>query len=244
LRRFFIDRPLNSVPLTISGEDAHHISHVLRLQPGDKIILVAPENQTGLAVITGIGKDTIHLDLQEQIAEEREAKIQVTLVQGLPKSDKMDYIVQKAVELGVYEFIPAVTVHSVVKYDVHKKLEKVKRWQKIASEAAKQCQRTTMPVVQAIKSLPEIIAGLDSDALIIMLYEGEAPQGLKQTLREEAADKYVLLVGPEGGFSPEEVSLCEARGAHIVTMGRRILRTETAAVTAAALVMYECGDLG
>jgi 16S rRNA (uracil1498-N3)-methyltransferase len=244
LRRFFINQPLDILPLTISGADAHHISHVLRLTPGDKITLITPEKEVGIAVITSIEKDIIYLSLEEKLAEKREADIQISLVQGLPKSDKMDYIVQKAVELGVYEIIPMAAEHSVVKYDANKKLERVKRWQKIASEAAKQCKRTIMPVVQGIKSLAEILAGLDDDAVIIMLYEGQVPKGLKETLRELRAGKYVLLIGPEGGFSPEEVRHCAAHKAQIVTMGPRILRTETAAVTAVALVMYECGDLG
>lgn len=244
MRRFFIDKPLNSLPLTISGADAHHISHVLRLRAGDKITLVAPEKESGVAVITNIEKEAVYLELEEIISEQREAAVRVSLVQGLPKSDKMDYIVQKAVELGVYEVIPLAAEHSVVKYDAHKKVDKVKRWQKIASEAAKQCKRAIMPVVQDIKSLSEILSGFENDTIIIMLYEGEAPRSLKEILREPKAGNYALLIGPEGGFSQEEVLLCMKRKAEVATMGPRILRTETAAVAAVSVVMYECGDLG
>ncbi|MCE5287014.1 MAG: 16S rRNA (uracil(1498)-N(3))-methyltransferase [Pelosinus sp.] len=244
MRRFFIDQPLSSLPLVITGADAHHISHVLRLMPGDKVTLIAPQEEVGIAVITSMEKEAVRLNLQEKIVEEREAPLHITLVQGLPKSDKMDYIVQKTVELGVCEIIPLAAEHSVVKYDDHKKLDRVKRWQKIASEAAKQCKRTIMPVVESVQNLAEILAGLADDTVIIMLYEGEVSIGLKQTLHACKASKYVLLIGPEGGFSPEEVFLCKAHKAQVVTLGPRILRTETAAVAAVALLMYECGDLG
>lgn len=244
MRRFFIDKPLMSLPLEICGDDAHHIAHVLRMQPGEELTVIAPGQEVGIAVITAIEKDAIRLALQKRVAEEREAAIQISLVQGLPKSDKMDYIVQKAVELGVHEIIPMVAEHSVVKYDSVKKTERVKRWQKIATEAAKQCRRTTTPIVQGVQSLPQILGGLADDAVLIMLYEGQVQQGLKRTLTQCQASKYVLLVGPEGGFSPQEVALCEARQVQVVTMGPRILRTETAAVAAVAVVMYQCGDLG
>jgi 16S rRNA (uracil1498-N3)-methyltransferase len=244
VRRFFIDKPLDAWPLIISGTDAHHISHVLRLTIGDKITVVAPSQEVGVAQITSMEKDAVYLTLEEKLSEEREASIQISLVQGLPKSDKMDYIVQKAVELGVYEVIPLAAEHSVVKYDAHKKSDKVMRWQKIASEAAKQCKRTLMPIVKDVQKLPDILAGFAADTVVIMLYEGKVPKGLKQALSEKKAGKYALIIGPEGGFSPDEVLLCEKHEAQIVTMGPRILRTETAAVAAVALVMYECGDLG
>lgn len=244
MRRFFIAMPLEAAPLIISGDDAHHISHVLRMQAGDKLTLIAPDEEVGVAVITGIEKDTVQLSLEKKITEAQEASVQITLAQGLPKSDKMDYIVQKTVELGVHKIIPMAAEHSVVKYDAAKKIERVKRWQKIASEAAKQCRRTTMPVVANIQSLSEIVEGVDEGTVLIMLYEGQVQKGLKETLQALKSSKYVLLVGPEGGFSKAEADLCTARKAQVVTMGPRILRTETAAVAAVAALMYECGDLG
>lgn len=243
LRRFFIDSPLQA-ELSIQGQDAQHISKVLRLQVGEQIIVVAPDGSTGTAQIASISIDKVMLSLQETIAEEKEASIDVYLAQGLPKSDKMDYIVQKAVELGIKGIYPMEAEHSVVQYDHAKKTARCQRWQKIAAEAAKQCGRTAVPVVEPIAGLASILAAVDADTIVIMLYEGQAAQGLKQTLAHHKAEKYVLLVGPEGGFSAKEVALCQTHGACIVTLGPRILRTETAALAGVAMVMYEYGDLG
>lgn len=243
LRRFFIDAPLE-VEMSIQGQDARHISRVLRMQVGDSIVVVAPDGSAGIATITSIAVDTIVLALQETIIEDKEAPVNVYLVQGLPKSDKMDYIVQKAVELGVKGIYPMAAEHSVVQYDQAKKNKRLERWQKIAVEASKQCGRAVIPIVEPIASLATILTTLDAETVILMLYEGQTAQGLKQVLAEHHAKNYVLLVGPEGGFSRQEVALCQSHGAHIVTLGPRILRTETAALAGVSIVMYEYGDLG
>lgn len=243
MRRFFIDSPLQA-EMSIQGQDAHHISKVLRLQVGDGIIVVAPDGSAGTAQISDISIDKVMLVLQETIAEQKEAPVDVYLAQGLPKSDKMDYIVQKAVELGIKGIYPMAAEHCVVQYDETKKKARCQRWQKIAVEAAKQCGRTVVPVIEPIAGLAAILSAVDADTVVIMLYEGQAAQGLKQTLAEHKAKKYILLIGPEGGFSDKEVALCQKHGAHIVTLGPRILRTETAALAGVAMVMYEYGDLG
>ncbi|MBC8014959.1 MAG: 16S rRNA (uracil(1498)-N(3))-methyltransferase [Sporomusaceae bacterium] len=243
MRRFFIDSSLQA-EMSIQGQDAHHISKVLRLQVGDGIIVVAPDGSAGTVQISDISIDKVMLVLQETIAEEKEAPVDVYLAQGLPKSDKMDYIVQKAVELGIKGICPMEAEHCVVQYDEAKKKARCQRWQKVAVEAAKQCGRTVVPVIEPISGLAAILAAVDADTIVIMLYEGQAAQGLKQTLAEHKAKKYILLVGPEGGFSAKEVTLCQNHGACIVTLGPRILRTETAALAGVAMVMYEYGDLG
>jgi 16S rRNA (uracil1498-N3)-methyltransferase len=243
LRRFFLDTPL-ATEMFIQGQDAHHISRVLRLQVGDTIVVVAPDGQVGTAQIKGLTIDQVILHLQESIIEQKEAPVAVYLAQGLPKSDKMDYIVQKAVELGVKAVYPVQMEHSVVQYDLAKKNVRRERWQKLSVEAAKQCGRTLVPVIEPIQNLAELLAGLSEQIVVIMLYEGEAAHGLKQVLREKPATSYLLLVGPEGGFSAKEVTLCQEKGASIVTIGPRILRTETASLAGVAMIMYEYGDLG
>lgn len=242
MRRFFIETPL--LPeIVIQGQDARHISKVLRLQVGDKLILVAPDGSTGIGVITNLG-DEVTLQLLETIIEEKEAPVNVYLAQGLPKSDKMDYIVQKAVELGVRGIYPMAAEHCVVQYDQAKQKSRRERWQKIAVEAAKQCGRAVVPVVEPVASLANILTSIDPETIVLMLYEGQAAQGLKQALAEHPGKNYLLLIGPEGGFSAKEVALCENHGVFVVTMGPRILRTETAALAGVAVVMYEYGDLG
>ena len=242
MRRFFIETPLLA-EVVIQGQDARHITRVLRLQVGDKLILVAPDGSTGIGEITNLG-DEVTLQLLETVIEEKEAPVNVYLAQGLPKSDKMDYIVQKAVELGVRGIYPMAAEHCVVQYDQAKQKTRRERWQKIAVEAAKQCGRAVVPVVEPVASLASILASVDPETIVLMLYEGQAAQGLKQALAERPGKSYLLLIGPEGGFSAKEVALCENHGVMVVTMGPRILRTETAALAGVAVVMYEYGDLG
>jgi len=230
--------------MSIQGPDAHHISRVLRLETGDQIIVVSPDGDAGIGKITNIALDTVELVLEERIEEDKEAPVNVYLAQGLPKSDKMDYIVQKAVELGIKGIYPMEAKHCVVQYDHAKKQSRQGRWQKIATEAAKQCGRTIIPTVEPIAPLSVILENVTADTVVLMLYEGQTSQGIKQALVEHKAKNYLLLVGPEGGFSTNEVELCSDHGAHIVTMGPRILRTETAALAGVSLVMYEYGDLG
>lgn len=243
MRRFFINTPIAS-EMEIIGDDVRHIGRVLRMKKGDKCIVVASDGQSAKAVINEVGKDTVRLGLEAILHEDKEPPIKVVLVQGLPKSDKMDYIVQKAVELGVDQIIPMAAERSVVHYNNQKQITRVERWQKVAAEAAKQCGRSTIPTVSGIQSFSEILDNFPTDAEIIMLYEGQAKSRLSDVLKNAKTDIFVLLIGPEGGFSADEVNRATESGARIATMGPRILRTETAAVAALTAVLYECGDLG
>lgn len=244
MRRFFIDAPL-SEHMTITNADAHHIASVLRLPVGSIICISDLSGKSGKAEILAINHDNIQLKLLELLENTTNASIAVWLVQSLAKGEKMDFIIQKAVELGVHGIIPVATAHSVVRYDAAKQLDKVNRWQKIAREAAKQCGLSMIPKVYPIADLKQVLEnGEFSSAKKIMLYEGQASQGLKQALTEDFSESYMLFIGPEGGFNPVEVDLCQSHGVKIVTMGPRIMRTETAAVASVTAVMYECGDLG
>ncbi len=243
MRRFFIDTPLLE-EISIQGPDAHHMSRVLRMEVGDRIVIVSPDGSAGVGEIRSIGIDEVTAILVETLLEDKEAPVCVYLAQGLPKSDKMDYIVQKAVELGVKGIYPMEAEHCVVQYDQAKKSKRQERWQKIAIEAAKQCGRGLIPTVEPITGLADILEKFDAETLVIMLYEGETPQGIKDVLIKNKAKSYLLIVGPEGGFSAKEVALCQSRGISIVTLGPRILRTETAALAGVSIVMYETGDLG
>lgn len=243
MRRFFIKSPL-SAEITISGDDVRHIGRVLRMHSGDKCIVVSSDGHSAIAVINELNNDMIKLTLETMLEEDKEPPIEVVLAQGLPKSDKMDYIVQKAVELGVTQIVPMAAQRSVVQYNSEKKVARVERWQKIAAEAAKQCGRSIIPRVSGIQSLEEILGNFQDNVEIIMLYEGQTKVRLREVLKISNADMFVLIIGPEGGLTADEVAFASQRGARIVTMGPRILRTETAAVAALTAVMYECGDLG
>lgn len=244
MRRFFVDAPISQT-MVLEGTDARHIASVLRMTAGDTVLVSGHNKKTGKAEITEVSSDAVQLRLLEFIEDKTEPPLAVYLVQGLAKGDKMDFIVQKAVELGVYGIIPAITEHCVVKYDLAKQTEKVIRWQKIAREAAKQCGRSYIPQILPVTRLADVLIQNEfASASKIMLYEGQASQGLKQALLETKGSTYLLCIGPEGGFSSDEVELCQRHGVKVVTMGPRIMRTETAALAVLSAVMYQCGDLG
>lgn len=244
MRRFFVAEPL-AAEMAITGQDARHISRVLRLSVGEPLIIVAAGGQAGQGRISAMTADAVTVVMEETLSESKEPPICVRLAQSLPKSDKMDYIVQKAVELGVTAITPLAAEHCVVQYDAKKKAARCERWQKIAMEAAKQCGRSSVPAVEPIASLREVLQQAGPDTVIVFFYEGETPLGLKTALADNRqATDFLLIVGPEGGFSPAEVALARAAGAQIVTLGPRILRTETAALAGVAAIMYEQGDLG
>ena len=244
MRRFFIDAPL-SEQMVIANTDARHIASVLRLAVGTTILVAGQDGKSGKAEITAASPEAIELRLLELLEDTTEPPIAIWLVQSLAKGEKMDFIIQKAVELGVHGIIPVATAHSVVRYDAAKQVDKVARWQKIAREAAKQCGRNQIPQVCPVTGLTQVLENNEfASANKIMLYEGQAAQGLRQALTECSNQTYVLFIGPEGGFSSAEVELCQQHSVRIVTMGPRIMRTETAALAALTAVLYECGDLG
>ncbi len=228
----------------LDGNEAHHLLNVLRLAVRDKIVVVDTAGQAAIAEIMTVNQGKAILAIVEKLAENREAPIEIVLAQGLTKSDKMDYIVQKATELGIKAIIPFAADESVVKYEIGKQQSRQMRWQKIAFEAAKQCRRNTVPAVHDVQKLEQVLQGAGAGTNIFMLYEGETPLGIKQALIDSQPGSYLIIIGPEGGFSAREVTLSKAKGAQLVTMGPRILRTETAAVAALSIVMYHQGDLG
>lgn len=242
MRRFFIKTPIQDT-MEIPGEDAHHIMRVLRLAVGKPLLVVDCSRKVAEAEISGFSGGAVQLKLVHYLEADTEPPIEVTLAQCLPKADKMEFIVQKAVELGVTRICPVVSENCVVRYDAVKREARQKKWQRIADEAAKQCGRTSLPVVEPIADLSEFLSASIAGTEAIMCYEGRSAQGIKTVLEKSVAHCFTILIGPEGGFSPVEVALCEASGIKTVTMGPRILRTETAALAAVSLVMYQNGDL-
>ena len=246
--RFFVERTSEHTAV-ISGTDAHHVRAVLRLRPGDGLTVIDEQQQAFQAELTGYEAERALVRLIVPEALAREAAVPVYLVQGLAKGEKMEWILQKAVELGAAGIIPLSASRSVVKLAADKEKARQQRWQRIAAEAAKQCCRLLVPPVYPVAKLADVPALLPSGCLCLVCDEaaaqGEALPGLKQLLRRPAAPPAVaLFVGPEGGFAREEVDLAVAFGAQRVSLGPRVLRTETAAVAAVTIVMYELADLG
>lgn len=245
--RFFIEQDqLILDAVTITGDDAHHITRVLRLQAGDIIECVARDEHIYLVELQQIG-NTVFGKVIETTLNSQESPLQLTLFQGLAKGDKMDLVIQKAVELGVQEIIPFTSRYTVVKLTEKQAKSRQERWERIAYEAAKQSGRTRLPIVRQVQSFPEVVSNVQSrinqNEVVFLAYEGETQTGLKG-LELEKPNHASILVGPEGGFSPDEAHSLTEVGAHSLSLGPRILRTETAGLVALSLLGYRWGDLG
>lgn len=243
MRRLFY-KGLLADKIQITGADAHHLMHVMRAKPGDEIVVVDDANAVARMKMVAFSEDAVTLELEERLEANTESPIDIVLAQCLLKGDKMDFIVQKAVELGAVGIIPVKSQNCVVRYDAKKAKSRVERWQKIANEAAKQCGRTALLEVAPIRSMAEFLQEEATDAEFIFFYENENKETVKSYLQALNKKRIVLLVGPEGGFTLDEASAITKAGGHSVTLGPRILRAETAAVAAMTVVQYEKGDLG
>ena len=197
------------------------------------------------AVISEIDLKRIVCDIKEQIKSDTEADIEVTLVQGLPKASKMDYIIQKTTELGIKRIIPCALSRCVVKLENRKAEEKkTERWRKISEEAAKQSGRGIIPEICTPHSLDEAIAKMKDYDIVFVPYECERENNIKSVLTSVKNPKKVgFIIGPEGGFDTAEIEKIRNSGIKTVTLGKRILRTETAGEAVLAMIMYEIGDI-
>ena len=231
----------------ILGDDVKHLYKVLRLNEGDKIVLNNCNGEEFLANIRTISKQEVIVDIEEKLDINNESEVKIYLFQGLPKAQKMDLIVQKGTELGVTKFIPTLTERVDIK--LKGEFKKLDRLNRIALEAAKQSKRTIIPTVSEPISFEDALTDMKALDLVIVPYENAENFGIKTLFNDENIDiskiKTVgILVGPEGGFELSEINKLKENGAYIVTLGSRILRTETAGFVATSLVQYELGDLG
>lgn len=222
-------------------EDAHHILHVLRKEMGDCITVCDGRGQDYDCEIVSASADEIHCKILKAYPAETEPQVKLTLFQGLPKAEKMEWLLQKGVEVGISEFVPVAAERSIVKLDRKKTEGKLARWSKIAHSAAKQSGRGVLPEVHTVMTVDQAIETFSDYDLILVLYEEDKGKSLKMLLREqrELPSKIALWIGPEGGFDPTEIQKLKRTGAITAGLGPRILRTETAGMIAAALVLYE-----
>ena len=246
MARFFIpNERIRNKRGTMLGEELEHMRKVLRLRPGDFLRVFDDAGWEHEAVIRGFSADQGEIEILESYRAERESFLNVSLAVALTKGEKMDLVIEKATELGVYTILPFVSAYTVPKLDERKIKKRADRWQKIALSAAKQSGRTRIPKIGLLCEFPELITQPGADVLKLLFYEREGRQTLKQLHPIERDVREVLLVvGPEGGFSLEEVEQAQEHGFRSIALGRRILRAETAAVTAMALVQFLWGDLG
>ncbi|HAE44332.1 MAG TPA: 16S rRNA (uracil(1498)-N(3))-methyltransferase [Lachnospiraceae bacterium] len=239
--RFFINsEQIEDKLLTVEGSDVNHIRNVLRMKAGEDIEAVDENGRVSTCRIREIQADRILADLLFSEENAAELSNRITLYMGLPKFDKMELVIQKAVELGAYRIVPVSMKRCVVKLDPRKAENRVKRWQSIAESAAKQAKRGLIPEVSSVISFRDAVKEAGECDHILFPYEcAEDISKTRDFLREiKAQESVAVFIGPEGGFDPSEVEAAGDAGAHIITLGRRILRTETAAITAMSILMF------
>ena len=240
MHRFFVTKDaVGEGTILIKGEDVAHITKVLRLKCGESVIACDGNKTDYLCTVSNIEKDSVVLRIESSSQNEAESKTRITLYQGVPKSDKMDFIIQKCVELGVCKVVPVETARCVAKIKDGDK--KRVRWQRIAEEAAKQCGRGIIPEIADVCSFKQAIKNVHD--LKLMPYECEKDGNLSAAIGgvEKGVD-IAIYIGPEGGFEQSEADAASASGVKTVTLGKRILRCETAGIATVSAIMYALGE--
>ena len=242
MHRFFVEEPaMGEDSITITGGDVNHIKNVLRMSVGDKICVInGQNNKEYYCEITAVGNDAVDTRICEIRESDQELGNEVVLFQGLPKSDKMELIIQKAVELGVHTIVPVSTDRTVVKLDAKKETNKRKRWMSISESAAKQSGRLRIPEVTPVVSYREALEM--AKKMDVRLIPYELAEGMEKT-RElmssiQPGQSVAVFIGPEGGFESSEIEKAMEIGAWPITLGKRILRTETAGLVTLAMLVY------
>jgi 16S rRNA (uracil1498-N3)-methyltransferase len=239
--RFFVDfDSIEESTIVLNGEAAQHISRSLRMTAGERIVVCDTQKKEYLCVLEGFSADSVTARIEDVTRNVSEPLYNAVVYQACPKSDKMDSIVQKAVELGACGIVAFMSDRCIARYDEKGFEKKCARWQKIAEEAAKQSGRGCVPFVRWLPGLKNVISEIKDNGLGFMCYEDEGGFTLKDLLVNSGdTDNFGFIIGPEGGFSEKEAELCRANGIKTVGLGKRILRTETASGYVLACLSYE-----
>ena len=246
--RFYVD-PSNIFGdrMVLDSGEYNHLKNVLRKQVGDTLLICDGEGHEFDCRIAAYENGQVIFDILETRDGNTELGISVTLYQGLPKKDKLEWIIEKAVELGAARVVPVSCARSIAKWDDPAREEKkVKRFHAIAEAASKQCGRGVIPTVGSVVSFSEAIkeAKADCDVILFPYENAEGMQATEAVMKSiKKGDKVAVFIGPEGGFAPEEVTLAEQNGAKVISLGRRILRTETAAMAVLSHLMIQAETL-
>lgn len=245
--RFFVEpEQLNGEHVTIYGKDYNHIHNVLRMKNGEEVLLSDGNGKEYLCRIEGfcVDEQKVILNIIDMFGSARELPTKITLFQGYPKGDKLEQIVQKAVELGVFEIVPVMMKRSVVKLDDKKACKKIERLNSVAESAAKQSKRGIIPEVKPVLSMKEAVDYAKGMDYVILPYEqAEGMEYSRQVINNaKGKDTVAVFIGPEGGFDSSEVEWIQSIGGKTITLGHRILRTETAGMAVLSLLMYLLED--
>lgn len=243
MNRFFLEPgQIQGDCARMTGTDVKHMGKVLRLSPGDTVILCDGAGMDYLARLETLDKEEARLSILDRTPSHTEPRCKVTLYQGLPKAGKMELLLQKCVELGLYALCPVQAARSVVRLSPEEFEKKRPRYQRVAYEAAKQARRGIIPEVYPLATFAT--ADFSRHDLLLLAYEEEHGVSLKSILRsQETAQDIGLIIGPEGGFAEEEAALLIKKGAKSLSLGPRILRTETAGMAALAMILYELEEI-
>lgn len=247
MQRYFVNRDqFEQDAVTITGDDAHHLIRVMRARAGDRLICGNGQDREVEAEISEIGKNEVRAMIVRELPMNAEPQVAVWIAQSLPKGDKMDAVIQKCTEIGATRFVPFFSQRTVVQYDRKQEAKRLERWQKIAKEAAEQAHRNRIPGVETPLSWKRMLETAGKADAALLCYEKESTRLIGERLRElpELSGTIMLIVGPEGGFSEKESSEAEAAGCVPVGLGKRILRTETAAMVGLTCILYESGEMG
>lgn len=245
--QFFVeDAQVFGDVVTIENSDVNHIRNVLRMKCGERVRISTASGKNYFCQIAEITEDVVRAGILEEIAEGTELPNKIYLFQGLPKSDKMELIIQKAVELGVYEIIPVSMKNCVVKLDEKKAAGKAARWQEIARSAAKQSKRSLIPRVRKPLSYKEALELARELDVTLVPYENERGMAATREAIEaiEPKQSIGIFIGPEGGFAESEIALARAEKMQLISLGKRILRTETAGFATLSILMYHIESHG
>ncbi|MBE6014485.1 MAG: 16S rRNA (uracil(1498)-N(3))-methyltransferase [Lachnospiraceae bacterium] len=243
--QFFVEpHQVGTEKITITGPDVNHIKNVLRMKPGTKVRISNKEDKDYICHITELSDEEIIAVIDDVDTAGTELPADIVLFQGLPKGDKMETVIQKNVELGVKRIVPVAMSRSIVKLDAKKAKAKVERWQRIAESAAKQSKRMIIPEISPVATFKEAIDEMADMDIILFPYENA--EGMTDTRAAietiNKGDRVAIFIGPEGGFEPEEVSKATEAGAKVISLGKRILRTETAGMALMSMIMYRLED--
>ena len=247
--KFFVkSNQINDNKVIIIGEDVNHIKNVLRLNIDDNIQVCNLDTKVNYTCgISKLNADTIECIIFNEINSNAESNIHINIFQGIPKADKMELVIQKCVELGANEITPVEMKRCVVKINDKDKAKKILRWQKISEVAAKQCGRDMVPKINDVTNIKNICNLIKEYDIVLLAYENEEENTLRNELLKLKGNKSLkiaVIIGPEGGIDKEEVDSLKENGAKVITLGKRILRTETVAFVLVSIIMYELGDLG
>jgi 16S rRNA (uracil1498-N3)-methyltransferase len=245
MARFFLPaRQIEGHRATITGAELNHLRRVLRLRSQDRVVVFDDAGCEHEGIIRSLSEDGGEIDIIRSYQVNNESPLKTTLALGLTKGEKMDWVVQKATELGVHTVVPFVSSYTIPKLNERKVAQRSDRWQKIALSAAKQCGRVRIPEIMAVTAFGDLVEPASRDKLRLLFWEKECDQGLSE-LKETRTSigEVVVMIGPEGGFSAQEAALALEQGFKAVRLGPRILRAETAAVAALSAVQLLWGDL-